>query len=708
MGKSDETERSEPRSIAEIFGALRVLAQSDGALHEISSLIYRDHSVTVDRREARVIDDPEHRWSISKLNKNEMLLLLGLMVQSPTERTYTVQSTREDFADSADSLLREFHNRVADFASTFDPKARTFVEQEDFVGLLGREAIYYGAEGFYLHQFVDFSRKRYRDDTMWLLQNVGISIRPMLDIAKFILDHINALMTAVGHLRERGHHFSNRDLTTSLLIAKEKVRTKFGAKSDAFLAKFVTPLTATNEGFTEPFAINAVALAPIIEIGDYLYVPMQYRLCESIYESPFFWMMADNAYADIHAKHRGVFLERTAAHILRSVFGAQHVYENVDIKRNAGDPQGEIDVLVVYGEFAIVVQAKSKRVTLKARAGDTCALKTDFKGAIQDPYQQALECIELIKAGAKCVAKDGKEVKFHTLPRFFPMVVLSDYFPASTMLSRAMLERSDEIAPVIWDIGVLDCVARLLPTPIEMLLYLKCRSDVFDNIVSGSEYNYLGYHIGSKLALPPDIDMLMLESDFATLVDDFMIAADAGIKADRPVSLLERLEIPVVTELLRELKNADPELASVVIDLYNFSSAALEGVSTIILNLREEVAATGKAIKAFSIPTESGGLTYAVTLRRDSRAAKAAGAIGAKHKYDTKSDRWYVILDCIQTDNPIDGLLPLVWPWTEDEHDAQTSQLVAKMFNSSRQNWTVGGVAKNGSKNPEPANGESA
>ena len=133
--------------------------------------------------------------------------------------------------------------------------------------------------------------------------------------------------------------------------------------------------------------------------------------------------------------------------------------------------RGEIDVLVVFGEFVIVVQAKSKRVTLKARAGGTEALKADFEGAIQNPYRQALECVEHIKAGATCVTKDGTELEFPSLPRFFPMVVLSDPFPASTILSHVMLERGDEIAPVIWDIGVLDCVSRMLPTPIEMLFF---------------------------------------------------------------------------------------------------------------------------------------------------------------------------------------------------------------------------------------------
>ena len=118
-----------------------------------------------------------------------------------------------------------------------------------FIGLFVREAIYYEAAGFYLHQFLKFSRQRYRKDTEWLLQNVGISIRPTLEIAKFILDRINAQMTAVGHLRENDRDFGKGELTDSLLIAKEDVRKKFGGKSDAFFTKFVTPITEANKEF---------------------------------------------------------------------------------------------------------------------------------------------------------------------------------------------------------------------------------------------------------------------------------------------------------------------------------------------------------------------------------------------------------------------------------------------------------------------------
>src|SRR5260370_7980440 len=103
-------------------------------------------------------------------------------------------------------------------------------------------------------------------------------------------------------------------------------------------------------------------------------------------------MMDDKSYRDTAAEHRGAFLEKTAAHIFRSVFGPMNVYENVTIRDGSKDIAGEIDVLVVYGEFVLVVQAKSMRVTLKARAGDPEPPNKDFPVPLPSPYLQALPC----------------------------------------------------------------------------------------------------------------------------------------------------------------------------------------------------------------------------------------------------------------------------------------------------------------------------
>ena len=235
----------------------------------MTSLVYRDWVIIYDVKDGCVVGDPEDRWSTSKLNKNELMLLIGLVVQSTSDRTYTVMASADGhFADRADSLLREFHDRlVIDARPAFDPVTKVFSDGPTSTGLVGREAMYYGADSFFLHQFMRFCRHRYREDSTWLLQNVGISIGPMTDIARYIVDRVNDQMSNLGHHRKAGQEFTNGDLTNSQLIAKSDVRAKFGAKADAFFAKFVTPVTGSNVGFTHPFAINTVNIAPFLALA---------------------------------------------------------------------------------------------------------------------------------------------------------------------------------------------------------------------------------------------------------------------------------------------------------------------------------------------------------------------------------------------------------------------------------------------------------
>ncbi|MBC7285293.1 hypothetical protein, partial [Hoeflea sp.] len=426
-----------PRHMDVIFEELRSLAQSQGSLHDISGIIYRDWVLNVDLKEAKVTDAPSERWSTDKLNTNELLLLLGLLVQSTDDRTYANIIAKSEFASKADRLLRELHDRInADAASVFDPESHKFLEKSESLGMFAREAIYYGPASFYIHQFANYARHRYKADWTWLLQNAGISIRPMIEIASFIVETVTAQMNATGHARAAGEELNNGDLTNSLLVSKRFLRKKFGSKLNSFIAKFATTFINANTNFNTPFSINAVAIAPLIDLGDHLYVPSQYRLMECIYESPYYWMVMDKTYGDQAAKNRGLFLEETSAHIMRKVFGGENVFLNARFPDAFGQEGEEVDVIVRYGEFVLVVQAKSKRITLKARAGDPEALKTDFNGAIKDPFEQALASGELIKAGATCVGSDGTTIHLPKFPRVFPIVVLSDMFPAATHLSR--------------------------------------------------------------------------------------------------------------------------------------------------------------------------------------------------------------------------------------------------------------------------------
>jgi hypothetical protein len=71
-----------------------------------------------------------------------------------------------------------------------------------------------------------------------------------------------------------------------------------------------------------------------------------------------------------------------------------------------------------------------------------------------------------------------------------------------------------------------------------------------------------------------------------------------------------------------------------------------------------------------------------VTARLDERAQMSAVAFGRKHKYDQKKDRWYVVVDSLETKNPIDALLMKIEQWKENAEDAELSRHIVTQIQS--------------------------
>jgi hypothetical protein len=59
---------------------------------------------------------------------------------------------------------------------------------------------------------------------------------------------------------------------------------------------------------------------------------------------------------------------------------------------------------VLFGDRALVLQAKSKRLTLEARHGNDLQIQDDFKKSIQDSSDQAYLCAQLLaRSGMRLV-----------------------------------------------------------------------------------------------------------------------------------------------------------------------------------------------------------------------------------------------------------------------------------------------------------------
>src|SRR5690606_23500798 len=116
-----------------------------------------------------------------------------------------------------------------------------------------------------------------------------------------------------------------------------------------------------------------------------------------------------------------------------------------------------IDTLVLIADHAIVVQAKSKRLTLLARKGNDLQLQADFKGAVQDACDQAIACSQNLVDGKAIFADvNGKKVEIaRPIRSVYPLCVVSDHYPALSFQARQFLEyeATEAIhAPLVCDI----------------------------------------------------------------------------------------------------------------------------------------------------------------------------------------------------------------------------------------------------------------
>ena len=209
-----------------------------------------------------------------------------------------------------------------------------------------------------------------------------------------------------------------------------------------------------------------------------------------------------------------IYSEEFAAGRLEKVFRADRVFRNVDIWEPSArkNKVGEIDALVRIGDRAIVVQAKSKKLTLAARKGNDQQLRADFKGAVQDACDQAIACSQYLLDGvAVFVDANGKELpKLGPVKRIYPVCVVSDHYPSLSFQAREFLAvtTSEKIEfPLVCDVFFMDVLTEFLDTPLRCLSYLELRAKAGNDFIYSHEITALGYHLKQNIWLG-DFDLL--------------------------------------------------------------------------------------------------------------------------------------------------------------------------------------------------------
>ena len=430
------------RKESEIFLELAEICASPGYVHAIACLCYKNDIITY--ADTLTPEDMLQQFSRDILVRTEISTLVGLACKKQLNIELPSPEVIQRYIDKTDSLLKEIHqSMMPPIEYIFDPNKvgdQNFNPFRD--GLVLREPIFYSGESAYNFQYRDLSKIKYEKDNDWFLRNKGFSIQQLIDVVMSIQslqsDKTNNIVQGLFDKDPSewtvfsAYKFTAKEVSDISNIEIDTVR--------LVIKSFVSSIGVDEFNSLDDF--NPQNAYPIIQLPEDEYLLFQiYSLTQALYETPFFWFNDDIAYRSIAMQHRGEFTENFSAERLKLVFGEDRVFSNIDVY-DSKDKAGEIDVLVVFADRAIVLQAKSKKLTIASRKGNDNNLQSDFKKAIQDAYDQAYLCATLLNEKKyKLIDKNGNELNINReYKEIYPFCVVSEHYPALAFQVRQFLQ----------------------------------------------------------------------------------------------------------------------------------------------------------------------------------------------------------------------------------------------------------------------------
>lgn len=616
-------------------------------------------------------------YTSERLIRNEISTLIGLMYKYRIDLTVPQPDKMECLIKGTDSLLREIHNSIISHVFA-DHEMLIESDAPYWSALSMREPIFYGGESAYIFQYYEFSENKYKKDSDWFLVNKGFTIQNAIQVFKSISIIQNSKL-AINYNNLKNNPTNNTTMLPAFVFNINEIVDITELEKNVVenvIHAFTPPEGMHNQNFTSISDFNVVNAYPFIKIDDNEFLLFeQYNLAEALYETPFYWMINDKKYLDLAMRNRGTYTETFCSEKLKLVFGEHRVYSNVKIIDSKEKEVGEIDVFVLFADRAIILQAKSKRLTLEARKGNDGVLKDDFKKSIQDSYDQALSCSKLItNKNIKLVDNNSIELKLPSrFKEIYILCVISDHYPALSFQTRQYLkyEQTETImAPFIMDIFLLDVMSEMLSSPILFLSYINRRVTYIEKIIATNELIILSYHLQKNLYLDTDYNMYYLDDNISVDLDAAMMVRREGFPGkDTPEGILTRIKDTSFGELLKNIERYED---SGVIDfgflLLQLSEESMIGISKsidLIINRAKNDQNHHDFTVAFD--NASTGITFHCNNINSDKARENLKQHCNVRKYSQKARSWFGI--CI---NPNDcsirfGLkLSYKWEWSEN------------------------------------------
>ena len=680
------------RNVAEVMADLELLSHEPGFIYTFCVMVSQSLWMTTD--EVAEID-----WH-QRPNHQELSLLLGLLVKRPIDlgEVPSFEIVGEQ-AYRATELLNELHLSCAlpdairigpetslSDRSGLDP-AQAY--REWMLGGHGMvEPIFYGDSGAYIFQYLEMAAKRYAPDQDWIEETVGIDLTTIIEIAAAIRRLTSERLQNIGP--ESSPDQTVRGLLSVMSFHPDDLPEIGQHELQRFFYRFSFVPGTVNQQFNAVGSYNVVHSHPAVALGDGRYcVPLLPNLAQSVYESPFYWMLGDNQYKDTALRNRGDSTEIITRDLLAPVFGTARVHRGVKVKRGNSDVT-DLDTLAFSGNKALIAQCKSKKLTLTAREGDGEALQKDFMQAVQDAYDQGLKGRDALLAD-DCQLEDehGNPVKLpREIDEVYILCITGDHYPAVISLARVFLQkREDDPHPIMMSIFDLDVVTHYLNDRFDLLYYLRQRTVHEAHFITVSEMSLLGFHLKHKLFPQKDTDGTFVADNYTQLVDaNFLVVRGGWHDTGSTDRLFHGWKNERFDELVRDIKLAARRQSSqevpaedLLFFLFDLAGQGADYFADMVERCKRATLEDGQMHDfRLPMPRNKKGVTF-VSFPAPSHPIQAAvfkqelTAIALAQKYRSQADEWVALASFAGSPVSFDvfGYIKSTW-----EQDAELERIV--------------------------------
>ncbi|MEH3040656.1 MAG: SEC-C metal-binding domain-containing protein [Sphingomonas paucimobilis] len=687
----------EPRAGQDIFDDLAALCATPGFAHALSWISLRDNYVMFDG--AMDSEALAGSYVSGRTIRTEFSTLLGLLIRQPIDLSDPAPAEIQKLVNQTQSLLQELHDRLGrpmwdsiGEAVKLSMEGKTRPPSPFTRADVLREPIFYGGESAYNFQYRDMALERYAADEAWLRATKGFSIAEALAVARAITDiHGVKIPKALRELKGLKSPYSS--LLPAFCVTVEEVARQCGQPLEISRAVFAafSATAPSNLDFTSLGAFNLATACPIITLPGERFLALDtYGMVESIYDSPFYWMIGDKPYRADASAHRGAFTEQFVAKRLRSVFGEQNVHCNVNIEGKGGRVS-EMDVLVLFGDRAVIVQCKSKKMTLESRKGNDKTLRDDFQKAVQDAYDQGLICARALgEPGLAFVEEDGSSLSISKPRHVYIMCAVSDHYPVLAVQARQFLKYEAGAvihAPLVADLFLIDVMAEMLASPLRFLSYIDRRVGYAERIHGTNELAILGYHLNQNLWFEDESGVAIVADDCSLDLDTAMTVRREGIPgAATPKGILTKFSGTHVARMIEKIEHeAHPDLVDLGFLLLDINGDTVKQLDQGMKDIARRTRVDGLR-HDFSLGFGEGdaGLTIHCNPAHESKAVEALLDHCRRRKYVHRAANWFGIL-ISETDGLPKLSLAVRFPKKHDRKmDVETQGMVVSGHSAAR------------------------